>query len=62
LFAYLKQANNTNMQRLFDMFVRSTAAAANCRHLLTGFVQTIAAATGFVEAHCKVCGPQDSMQ
>jgi hypothetical protein len=60
LFAYLKQAN-TNMQRLFDMFVRSNAAANQAPAVAYRVCADLAAGrTGFVEAHRKVCGLQDA--
>jgi hypothetical protein len=56
LFAYSKQANNTNMLRLF-MFVCSTAAAV-CRHLLYRVCADLAAGcTQGLWKHRKVCGP-----
>jgi hypothetical protein len=44
LVRLLKQAN-TNMQRLFDMFVRSTAQLSAGTCCIAGFVQTLLAAS-----------------
>jgi hypothetical protein len=56
LFAYLKQANNTNMQRLFDMFVTLNCSCLQALLLLYRVCADLAAGCmqGFVEAHCKV--------